>query len=248
LTLESRLADAQKLTEVLRDKPRHDLVRDMSAAFTAEDFDGLEVIMQRAKEMETHSPDYAKAVAEAVRRGQPSGFNGLPPHNYAVAGFFQQGQVSAFTVQSASRALNTGPIQEGHAMEYDMQPSFGQPATGIQEAQRRTLNEQSASRQSNSGLAQQGQGSSDHHQPSFGHSNGGPFDFAQPYGFPGITPVLQAQHSDFPRAVGPSVLPGAPGVPEISGVLQPLSGNVPARAENSERLRESPFKVGSKAS
>jgi hypothetical protein len=197
----------------------------MSAAFSAKDFNGLEAIMQRAKEMETHSPDYGKAVAEAVR----------------------QGQVPAFSVQSASRAPNTGLVQEGHAMEYNVQPSFGQPVTGIQEGQTRALNEQSASRQSNSGLAQQGQASGYRHQSSFGHSNDGPFDFAHPYGFPGITPVLQAQHNDFPRAVGPSVLPEVPGVPEIPGVLQPLSGNVPARAEDSERLQESPFKVGSKA-
>jgi hypothetical protein len=197
----------------------------MSAAFSAKDFNGLEAIMQRAKEMETHSPDYGKAVAEAVR----------------------QGQVPAFSVQSASRAPNTGLVQEGHAMEYNVQPSFGQPVTGIQEGQTRALNEQSASRQSNSGLAQQGQASGYRHQSSFGHSNDGPFDFAHPYGFPGITPVLQAQHNDFPRAVGPSVLPEVPGVPDIPGVLQPLSGNVPARAEDSERLQESPFKVGSKA-
>jgi hypothetical protein len=65
-TLMPRLADGQKLTKVLRDKPRHDLVRQMSTAFSAEDFDSLETTMQKAKERETLSRDYRQAVAEAV--------------------------------------------------------------------------------------------------------------------------------------------------------------------------------------
>jgi hypothetical protein len=38
----------------------------MIMAFSAEDFDSLETIMQKAKEIETLSRDYRQAVAEAV--------------------------------------------------------------------------------------------------------------------------------------------------------------------------------------
>jgi hypothetical protein len=145
------------LAQVLRDKRRQDLVRELSVAFSAEDFSGLEAIMQRAKGMESHSPDYAQVVAENLQHGQASGLSGpQPAHNHAIA----------------------GPVQQRQAPGGNLQLRLGS-------------------------------------------SDDGSFNFAQPLGFPGITPLSQTQHS----------------------------GNVTFHAEqHSERSQALPFKVGPKAS
>jgi hypothetical protein len=198
----------------------------MSAAFSAEDYKGVETLIQKAKEMEAYSPDYGQAVADAARQAA------APLSNV------QQAPAPAPTVQSASGQPKTRLVQQGDAMGYNMEPSIGQSTSGVQESQTPALSEQLASGQSNTRLFQQGQAPGYSLQLNSGNPNDRPLHFAQPLGFPGITPLPQAQYNVVQRTVGHSVLlegQRAPGVEGLSGKPQSRSGNVPVRAEYSER-------------
>jgi hypothetical protein len=207
----------------------------MSAAFSAEDYKGLEMLIQKAREIEAYSPDYGQAAANAARQAA------APLSNT------QQAPGPAPSVQSTSGQQNTRLVQQGDAMGYNVEPSIGKSASEVQEGQTSALSEQLASGVSNTRLFQQGQALGYGLQLSSGNPNDRPFHLAQPLGFPRITPLPQAHHNDFPRSVGRSVLPGIPGVPGIPAASQSRSGNVPTPAEDSKRLQESSFKVGSKA-
>jgi hypothetical protein len=235
-TLKSRLDDSQKLAKVLRDDCRHDLIRDMSAAFSAEDYEDLETLIQKAKGMEAYSPDYEQAVADAARQAAAPSSN------------IQQAQAPALTLQSSSGQPNSRLVQHSDAMGYNMEPSIGQSVSGVQEGQTPALNEQMASGQSNTGLFPQGQAPGYGLQLSSGNPNDRPFNFAQPLGFPGITPLSQAQYNVVQRTIRHSVLLEGPGVPAVegsSGIPQSRSGNVPVGAEYPER---SQVNAGPKAS